>query len=319
MQSLSALIATDMPLRKDQQDFIREEIDRQLKGVTDSFRPHGWRKVASVIRQLGPTITFVGVIVAIIGITLGALYQTFGHVREETEFRTHTNDTLKEMQDGIKEIRASIEGMKLKQIGSNPENPKSIAEAKNILTSAASAGVKIDPNVVKDVGGQFLAAAQRTPSVWSSALLFINYRSFLNPLPSVLGRLEAVPNFTTHYDGHNIENREEKGGIPKVRVQMANLTTPPNLAQYRPITGPDQNADSPSGPGYLVITGAVMSLDGYFMKNIVIVNSRVAYSGGPVVLQNVTFVNCTFDLTAQPTGVRLADALLTSSATDFTA
>jgi len=118
----------------------------------------GWRKAVSLLRELGPLATIIAVVVALGGITLGALYQSWGHVKEETEFRTHTNDTLKEIQESLKEIRGSVEGSKLKQIGGNPTNPDSIAEAKNIVIAAASAKTQIDSAIVKDVGTKFVEA-----------------------------------------------------------------------------------------------------------------------------------------------------------------
>jgi hypothetical protein len=95
-----------------------------------------------------------------VAITLGALYQSFSHLKEETEFRTHTIDTLKEIQDGMKGMRTDIDGMKLKQIGSNPANPENIIEAKSVLTAAAANKVRLDPSIVRDVGGKFIQASR---------------------------------------------------------------------------------------------------------------------------------------------------------------
>jgi hypothetical protein len=47
---------------------------------------------------------------------------------------------------------------------------------------------------------------------------------------------------------------------------------------------------------YFIIIGgnATIGLDGEYMKNVIIRNCDVSYAGGPVRLENVWFINCTF-------------------------
>jgi hypothetical protein len=46
--------------------------------------------------------------------------------------------------------------------------------------------------------------------------------------------------------------------------------------------------------GLLIVTPS-QTLDGFVWQNVVFVNARISYRGGPVTLKNVRFVNCTFD------------------------
>jgi hypothetical protein len=46
--------------------------------------------------------------------------------------------------------------------------------------------------------------------------------------------------------------------------------------------------------GLLIVTPS-QTLDGFVWENVVFVNARIRYMGGPVTLKNVRFVNCTFD------------------------
>jgi hypothetical protein len=49
----------------------------------------------------------------------------------------------------------------------------------------------------------------------------------------------------------------------------------------------------------LVVVTPSQTLDGIVWENVVFVNARIRYLGGPVTLRNVRFVNCTFDLPAK--------------------
>jgi hypothetical protein len=55
----------------------------------------------------------------------------------------------------------------------------------------------------------------------------------------------------------------------------------------------------------VTISNCPQSLDGITWKNIVFVNSRIRYEGGPLALENVTFVNCTFQTTQNNEGIKL--------------
>jgi hypothetical protein len=48
----------DMKLRDDDKKWIKKEIEEQIQAalahIIDSLKPHGWRKAASVVRELGP-------------------------------------------------------------------------------------------------------------------------------------------------------------------------------------------------------------------------------------------------------------------------
>jgi hypothetical protein len=49
------------------------------------------------------------------------------------------------------------------------------------------------------------------------------------------------------------------------------------------------------------------------MKNVVLRNVDIYYHGGPLHLENVTFINCHFDVTDSPGGDHLLEAAIESS------
>lgn len=59
----------------------------------------------------------------------------------------------------------------------------------------------------------------------------------------------------------------------------------------------------------LTIAGASQTLDGIRWHNVTFIGTRVLYAKGPLDLENVHFVNCTFELPPDDRGARLADAV----------
>jgi hypothetical protein len=52
----------------------------------------------------------------------------------------------------------------------------------------------------------------------------------------------------------------------------------------------------------LTIRDCPQVLDGFAWANVVFINSHIVYKGGPVLLDNVTFINCTFDVVGSNAG-----------------
>jgi hypothetical protein len=64
-----------------------------------------------------------------------------------------------------------------------------------------------------------------------------------------------------------------------------------------------------SGPNAIAMgTEKGFVLDGFYLDNVVFENANIIYKGGPVVLQNVRFVNCTFDVRRSPQSEQLLEA-----------
>jgi hypothetical protein len=59
----------------------------------------------------------------------------------------------------------------------------------------------------------------------------------------------------------------------------------------------------------LTFEGASQTLDGIHWKNVTFVNTRLRYEGGEVSLNNVRFVRCTFGISTDERGARLASAV----------
>jgi hypothetical protein len=66
-----------------------------------------------------------------------------------------------------------------------------------------------------------------------------------------------------------------------------------------------------SGPSAIAIgTEKGFVLDGFYLDNVVFQNANIIYHGGPVVLQNVRFVNCKFDVRKSSQSEQLLEAAI---------
>lgn len=66
------------------------------------------------------------------------------------------------------------------------------------------------------------------------------------------------------------------------------------------------------------VDGEIPPLDGAYLKNVVFENVHIVYSGGRTLLENVMFLNCSFDLSFNRQTGKFADLLLTTKEVTFT-
>jgi hypothetical protein len=64
----------------------------------------------------------------------------------------------------------------------------------------------------------------------------------------------------------------------------------------------DANRTHSSGDAYLTVEGGAPVLDDMHLKNVVIRNAFVVYNGGKLELENVYFINCTFQIAKNDNG-----------------
>ena len=59
-----------------------------------------------------------------------------------------------------------------------------------------------------------------------------------------------------------------------------------------------------------ILRDGKQKLDGAFWKDVVFENMQIEYDGGPMALQNVRFIGCTFRMKYTPRADKLADLIL---------
>jgi hypothetical protein len=295
---------SEMAIRKEDWPAINQAIDGAIKKAIDPLTPHGWRRLLLVIRELGTVAAVLSVQVALLAVTFGALYQSFSHVEKETEFRTSTGDTLKDVDEHLKKIDAELSANSLEKIAANPIDKESANAAKKLIVDAKAASTQLPTNVIEQVGQKFIAAAEKEPAAWDTAVAFLDYKSFINsslPIPDT-GIRKAV----THYQVNSPSGTQP----PSFRVAGA---APPESAAELQAIGINKNANLPVGDAYIIANGGAVALDGLEFRNVILQNVHVYYYGGPVQMTNVYFLNCTFEMRQGQNTQKLALAALTGA------
>jgi hypothetical protein len=187
-----------------------------------------------------------------------------------------------------------------------------VATAKQAKT-AAEAGVFSEAleriNKVSEV-------VQRNPdaedAVSAFRLALVEYRSALEQVPA-LGAKESVDKPVL---GAKKESVDKPVGGPFKVLFASMVLRPPvidcsgirfELDCIRPTT--TRRLADDRWLKNLVIADARQTLDGFHWKNVTFLNSRVKYAGGEVDLQNVRFVNCTFEFAPVQHAEELANVL----------
>ena len=169
----------------------------------------------------------------------------------------------------------------------------------HVLERARSADVRLSKVLVREAGHRFIDAAGK-PEAWDAALACVSYKSFLNsgyepspgPLLPVTSNAELI--FENRFNvtlqigflGRTINPTE----YPQMRFLDSTYPNPRRV---------DPNRVTPC-PEYIKVIGNIMTLDDFYLKRIIFENVHIVYHGGRMRLENVYFVNCTFEFDQQP-------------------
>ena len=206
----------------------------------------------------------------------------------------------------IPQTEALAAERKLQQASLDPADSSNIKRAKLVLAGARAAQIPIASSTLDGTGKRFVDASARTPESWNAALEFVNYKSSLKKAAPSLGPSTPSDNRLVYYflfSPHGMEHPSVKSGGVAPRA---------DAAQYD-IIGRNQNAGLELGNAFLIATGGAQILDGMQFKNVIFQGVEIYYNGGPVLLTNVTFINCTFKMIAAQNSRGLATAILSPS------
>jgi len=201
---------------------------------------------------------------------------------------------------------------RLALIASHPEDPASIEAAQQILRTAKETGTEFSPDLIANTGQKFIRAAGQTEQAWDAALQFLDYRSFLsaNSAPKPQGQRPLTGQWEANF--------EFKTGPPIPReghITMADLVAREDAALAEPIGRSLLPSSTTLAPAFLILDTVSVSLDGYRFKNVIFRNSTIKYDGGPLRMENVYFVNCTFEIPPNQHGREFAEKVITGVAT----
>jgi hypothetical protein len=177
MQSLyrfPEIITTDMSLRNED----RKWVDGQIEDAVKALKPHGWTKLFFWLREWGILGACVSIVFAMLAITLGALYQSFSHVKEETEFRTNTKDRLTSIESKLDKLEAKLIRSALDDLIHLDD--KSFAKALPALhevTEQPVSQVNPSPALLQQVAQKLRNTPEDAADYWPTILKFISFAS----------------------------------------------------------------------------------------------------------------------------------------------
>jgi hypothetical protein len=251
-----------MALRKEHKDFIRDEINQQITLAIDSFKPHGGRRLTHWLREWGLAGTAIAVPLTLLTICVAVGIFAASGMKENTQFRTRTEDRLTTIEGDVQDIKVSL--LKLRAA----ESPKSVLDEmshldQKIFAKALSAlqtvteqpvsKVNASQAILQQVADKLLRIDPNAPDYWPTVLRFIQF--------ATTGLTPDVP---------------PPGSPPK--FILSRVSIPPGTVKWGPVSH------------------TVVLLDGGLISDLRVDHSRVIFTEHPVRMVNVTFTDCVFEM-----------------------
>jgi hypothetical protein len=279
--------------------------------------------------------TWLPVVAVVTGIIIYIVHAEIGPLRTDLASLTvqlaSAKDDISKLKDDGKNTNARIDNMlsdALKRAFPVPAagvkpTKQQINAASRILELARAEQANIDPVVLKNVG-ENVAALTTKPQLatvaWDGLNQAVSYRSFLNKdyvpkfsdLTEITGTEDYSPDVNLSgpgssgvMSGHALSVWYAGGHQPDKQSARMELLSKPRAHG--------------SGIGFFIIDGgtSAIGLDGIYMKNVIVRNAVVDYDGGPIKLENVYFVNCTFRLKRTPAVRDFGTRMLQAAAISF--
>jgi hypothetical protein len=242
--------------------------------------------------------------------------------------------------DGLTQRMATVEGkldvLILQRLAAGPHTSQNSKQVAEVLEGIKKSGNQVGPSVISDTGKRFIDAAKNNSDAWDAALAFLGYRTFLNAadVPAVSNVSNTSPHievpstlpmqfirapdagpfhWVTFFDNGPIK----PGTNAHISSTLQDPVLPSMAAHFERI-GQKLNEGAPLNPvapRWIIVDGhneAFIRLDNEWLRNVTIKNTRIVYMGGPIQLENVYFIDCTFDMQITNRAVDLARKILDS-------
>lgn len=172
---------TEMAIRKEDWLLINTAISDAINAASATFKPSGWRKALSLLREWGVLTVIATIIVALLTLAATAFYQAVARVEKETRFQTKTEDRLGSIEAQLLELRASGSPKSvLKQINELDQQTFSKAlPALRKVTEQPSAEVDATQPTLQDIAEKLRRTDEASPDYWPTVLQFLEFASAL--------------------------------------------------------------------------------------------------------------------------------------------
>jgi hypothetical protein len=248
-------------------------------------------------------------------ITLGSLYYSFSRVDKEATFESKTTDALDGINKRLDKIDTALSVAQLEKITATPIDKSSALAAQKLITDAQAQSIKLPTDAVEQAGEKLVAASTNEPAAWDAALQFVNYRSTYNSYPKSAEAKAFSPAQKILVANFFIQNVPGKPGPVEKNLTVPGVESK-SAARYE-LIGQNINKNLTKGPQKLIFTGGAANIDGEDIEHVVFQNVEIHYSGKPLILQDVIFINCIFVMENMRPARQFVQTLLASSPIDF--
>jgi hypothetical protein len=291
------------------------------RSAFQQFREHLWDQVK---RHKGTIIPLAAIFVGVLGWFVSGWFKYYLDHRYDfvnemistnLKAKGGVNDKLDQIQQTADSTKTTLQALQpyihdtvQRQFENVAKLPTAtlmqrIPALKDLVAVAKNQNVAIDPNIVTEVGKKLVDASSDNAEAWGAVLRWVDYKSFNNSFSASLPDTTSVAEFRDEYV-INIPT-----GADHPTFSLKGLVPADSAAQTGYI-GEDRNAGLTSGPEWIVIEGGAVGLDGISLRNVIFRNVYIQYFGAPLIMKNVYFIGCTFDMKVDPETRHLAIALL---------
>jgi hypothetical protein len=272
----------------------------------------------------------------ILSIVLSIYSGAIPHIEKDNNLQiaNQMNENLKQPLQQIGQMGQDIAGIKatlnawsplitpqiFKKAISLPQSQfeKALPDLKAIAQVATESRAVVSSEDLSAVGQRILDVAKGSSSqsnlAWETATSLLQYRSALNGLVPPINLASAIPLSATVVT--TVYKTYTRPGLEKVTLSFIGLAPKENAAALDYI-GQDSNANLTIGNQFLVAQGGSLQLDKMHLKNVVLSKVHVIYEGGPVVLENVYFIDCFFEINRDAKSQALSASLIQPPPTNF--
>jgi len=223
-------------------------------------------------------------------------------------------------------LEAAIVEKRLRMLSVGNLDVTKLETAGEILISSQRSGLKVDPSVVAEFTRKAFEASTENKNVanlaWATAVGYLGYRSSLTTLPTSVPPIEShrlTPEQESQYAFYTLPYPPGFHPSKDMQIRLSNVIVPIEYAAVMEPIGANVNKNIGEAPEYIYWIHATGLIDGMHMRNAVFIASHIIYNGGPLILENVYFINCTFELKVSRNARRLGTSLVAAMPATFRA
>jgi hypothetical protein len=194
---------------------------------------------------------------------------------------------------------------------------KALPELKAAAQLATKTKTSVSDSDLSAVGRRTLnlvkSGASESDLAWETVNTLLQYRSTLNSLPPSIDVENATLASGILLTFYAVKTKV--GGSSPVMSVTGNV--PRDQAAVLGKIGENLNKKVDIGNAFVILTGGTIQLDGTQFKNIILIGTQEEYDGGPVILQNVYFLNCTFEINRTANSQHLVAHLIEPSPANY--